>query len=147
MGLKIRIIAVVIVAFSVMNLLLCSYITHQVKALELESLRAQIDKSTYLMKNINTLPLYNVDMEALKMNMETFFDDKNMKRFAIHDSELNININLIREFPLGGTDIKKTFVIDYNGLTLGRFTVVYSTSLIEKNLLIFGQKCLGFLSS
>ncbi|WP_289023283.1 ATP-binding protein [Desulfobacter postgatei] len=143
MGLKTRIIAVVIVAFSVMNLFLCSYITHQVKTLELESLRAQIDKSTYLMKKINTLPLYNVDMDALKMNMETFFDDKNMKRFAIHDSELNINLNLIREFPLGGTDIKKSFVIDYNGLTLGSLTVVYSTSVIEKNLAKFRTKMLG----
>jgi len=32
-------------------------------------------------------------MEALKMNMETFFDDENMKSLAIHDSKINININ------------------------------------------------------
>ena len=132
MGLKTRIITFVVVALTVITLFLCFYITHQVKNFELKRLRAQIDKSVYLMRIINTLPLYNVDMEALKMNMETFFDDENMKSLAIHDSEINININYERPFPFGGTDIKRSFVIDHNGLKLGRLTVVYSTGLIEK---------------
>ncbi|NDY70661.1 histidine kinase [Desulfobacter hydrogenophilus] len=142
MGLRTRIIIFVVVAFCAVNLFLCFYITHQVKVLELKKLRVQINKSTYLMRIINTLPLYNVDRESLKMNMETFFDDENMKRLTIHDSEVNININLERQLPLGGTDIKKSFVIDYKGLKLGRLTVVYSTGLIEKKLAKFQTRML-----
>jgi signal transduction histidine kinase/HAMP domain-containing protein len=142
MGLRTRIIVFVVVAFSAVNLSLCFYITHQVKALELERLQTQIDKSAYLMRIINTLPLYNVDMESLKLNMETFFDDENMKRLSIQDSEVNININLKRQLPLGGTDIKKSFVIDYKGMILGRLTVVYSTGLIEKKLAKFQTRML-----
>jgi len=99
MGLKTRIIAFVIVAFSVMNLLLCLYITHQVKALELESLRAQIDKSTYLMKNINTLPLYNVDMEALK----------NSDKARL--THINLNDDTIEGIRVKG---KKAFSVQYH---------------------------------
>ncbi|MCW8801074.1 MAG: HAMP domain-containing protein, partial [Desulfobacter sp.] len=145
MGLKTRIITFVVLAFSVITLFLCFYITHQVKIFELKRLRAQIDKSVYLMRIINTLPLYNVDMDALKMNMETFFDDENMKSLAIHDSEINININYERPFPFGGTDIKRSFVIDHNGLKLGRLTVVYSTGLIEKKLANFRARLLWFV--
>nr|WP_319393375.1 GAF domain-containing protein [uncultured Desulfobacter sp.] len=140
MGLRTRITAFVVVSVSAVNLGVCFYITHQVKVLELERLQTQIDKSAYLMRIINTLPLYNVDLESLKMNMETFFDDENMKSLSIHDSEVNININLKRQMPLGGTDIKKSFVIDYKGLTLGRLTVVYSTGLIEKKMAGFQTK-------
>jgi HAMP domain-containing protein len=142
MGLRTRIIIFVVVAFSAVNLSLCFYITHQVKVLELERLQTQIDKSAYLMRIISTLPLYNVDMESLKLNMETFFDDENMKRLSIQDSDVNININLKRQLPPGGTDIKKSFVIDYKGLILGRLTVVYSTGLIEKKLAKFQTRML-----
>lgn len=143
MGLRTRLIIFVVVAFCAVNLFLCFYITHQVKALELKKFRTQIDKSTYLMRIITTLPLYNVDIESLKMNMETFFDDENMKRLSIHDSEVNININLERQLPLGGTDIKKSFVIDYKGLKLGRLTIVYSTGLIEEKMTKFQTRMLG----
>jgi signal transduction histidine kinase/HAMP domain-containing protein len=143
MGLRTRITVFVVVAFSAVTLGGCFYITHQVKVLELERLQTQIDKSAYLMRSINTLPLYNVDLESIKMNMETFFDDENMKSLSIHDSEVNININLKRQMPLGGTDIKKSFVIDYKGLTLGRLTVVYSTGLIEKKMAGFQTKMIA----
>nr|WP_319491540.1 ATP-binding protein [uncultured Desulfobacter sp.] len=142
MGLRTRIIVFFVVAFGIANLGLCFYITHQVKTLELEKLQTQIDKSAYLMRRVNTLPLYNVDMESLKLNMETFFDDENIKSLSIHDSEVNININLIRQLPPGGIDIKKSFVIDYKGLTLGRLTVVYSTGLIEQKLAKYQAKML-----
>jgi len=142
MGLRTRIIVFSVVAFSAVNLGLCFYITHHVKVLELERLQTQIDKSAYLMRHINTLPLYNVDLESLKMNMETFFDDENIKRLSLQDSEVNININLKRQMPVGGTDIKKSFVIDYKGLTLGRLSVVYSTGLIEKKMAGFQVKML-----
>ena len=142
MGLRTRIIVFSVAAFSAVSLLSCFYITHHLKVLELERLQTQIDKSAYLMRHINTLPLYNVDLESLKMNMETFFDDENIKRLSIQDSEVNININLKRQMPGGGTDIKKSFVIDYKGLTLGRLTVVYSTGLIEKKMAGFQAKVL-----
>ncbi|WP_020590065.1 ATP-binding protein [Desulfobacter curvatus] len=143
MGLRTRILIFVVMAFCAVSLFLYFFITHQVKVLELKKLRAQIDNSTYLMRIINTLPLYNVDMESLKMNIEAFFDDENIKRLSIHDSELNMNINLERQLPLGGVDIKKSFIIDYKGVKLGRLTVIYSTSLIEKNLAKFRARILG----
>lgn len=31
------------------------------------------------MRIINTLPLYNVNMESLEMNLETFFDNENIR--------------------------------------------------------------------
>ncbi|WP_321416347.1 ATP-binding protein [uncultured Desulfobacter sp.] len=143
MGLRTHIIVVAVLAFSAVNLFLCLFFTHQVKVHEIEKFQAQIDKSAYLMRIINTLPLYNVDMESLTKNMETFFDDENIKSLNIHDSEVNININLERQLFSGGTDIKKSFVLEYKGLKLGRLTVVYSTGLIEKKIAEFQIRMLG----
>jgi len=132
MGLRSRIITVVVGASSIISLFLCFYITEQVRTLELASLRTKINKAAFVMRLVNTRPLYNVDLETLKVNMETFFDDENMKSIAILDSDIDINIHLQREFEPGGVDINKNFYIYYNGLKLGKISVVYSTSLIEK---------------
>ncbi|MCG8619599.1 MAG: HAMP domain-containing protein, partial [Desulfobacterales bacterium] len=144
MGLRSRIITVVVVACSIINLFLCFYITEQVRKLELASLRTKIDKAAYVMRLVNTRPLYNVDLETLRVNMETFFDDENMKSIAILESDIDINIHLEREFEPGGMDIHKNFYIYYNGLKLGKISVVYSTSLIEKKLAGFRTKMLWF---
>ncbi|MCG8636372.1 MAG: ATP-binding protein [Desulfobacterales bacterium] len=147
MGLRSRIITVVVVACSIISLFLCFYITEQVRKLELASLRTKIDKAAYVMRLVNTRPLYNVDLETLKVNMETFFDDENMKSIAILESDIDINIHLKREFDPGGMDIHKNFYIYYNGLKLGKISVVYSTSLIEKKLSGFRTKMLWFTFS
>ncbi len=147
MGLRSRIITVVVVASSIISLFLCFYITEQVRTLELASLRTKIDKAAYVMRLVNTRPLYNVDLETLKVNMETFFDDENMKSIAILESDIDIDIHLKREFEPGGMDINKDFYIYYNGLKLGKISVVYSTSLIEKKLAGFRTKMLGFTFS
>ena len=144
MGLRSRIITVVLVACSIISLFLCFYITDQVRKLELASLRTKIDKAAYVMRLVNTRPLYNVDLETLKVNMETFFDDENMKSISILESDIDINIHLEREFEPGGTDIHKSFYIYYNGLKLGKINVVYSTSLIEKKLAGFRTKMIWF---
>ncbi len=144
MGLRSRIITVVVFACSIISLFLCFYITQQVRTLELASLRAKIDKAAYVMRLVNTRPLYNVDLETLRVNMETFFDDENMKSISILESDIDINIHLKREFEPGGIDIHKKFYIYYNGLKLGKMSVVYSTSLIEKELAGFRAKMLWF---
>ena len=147
MGLRSRIITVVVVACSIISLFLCFYITEQVRKLELASLRTKIDKAAYVMRLVNTRPLYNVDLETLKVNMETFFDDENMKSISIEESDIDINIHLEREFAPGGMDIHKSFFIYYNGLKLGKINVVYSTSLIEKKLAGFRTKMIWFTFS
>ena len=144
MGLRSRIITAVLVACSIISLFLCFYITEQVRKLELSSLRTKIDKAAYVMRLVNTRPLYNVDLETLKVNMETFFDDENMKSISILESDIDINIHLEREFEPGGTDIHKSFYIYYNGLKLGKINVLYSTSLIEKKLAGFRTKMIWF---
>ena len=147
MGLRSRIIIIVVVASSIISLFLCFYITEQVRKLELSSLRTKIDKAAYVMRLVNTRPLYNVDLETLKVNMKTFFDDENMKRISIEASDIDINIHLEREFAPGGMDIHKRFYINYNGLKLGKINVVYSTSLIEKKLAGFRDKMIWFTFS
>ncbi|WP_022664072.1 ATP-binding protein [Desulfospira joergensenii] len=144
MGLRSRIIAVVVFACTVINLFLCFYFTEQISKLELKSLRTKIDKAAYMMKLVNARPLYNVDKETLKFNMETFFDDENMKSIAVAESDIGIDIRLERELGPGGMDIEKSFYIYYKGLKLGKMLVVYSTSLIEKKMTQFRMQMLLF---
>lgn len=144
MGLRSRIIVVVVLVCSIINLFLCFYFTAQIRGLELDSLNEKIDKAAYMMKLVNARPLYNVDRETLRINMETFFDDENMKSIAIKESDIEIDIRLQREFDPGGEDIVKRFYIAYKGLKLGKMEVVYTTILIERKLARFRNQMLMF---
>lgn len=142
MGLRARIIAVVVFACSIINLFLCFYITEQIRTLELQSLREKIDKAAYMMRLVNARPLYNVDKETLKVNLETFFDDPNMKSILVQEADIDLDLHLEREFEVDGMDIQKIFSIYHKGLKLGKMKVVYSTSLIEKKLAGFRSQML-----
>jgi signal transduction histidine kinase/HAMP domain-containing protein len=144
MGLRTRIIIVVVLASSIINLFLCFYFIAQIRDLELKTLRDKIDKTTHMMKLVNARPIYNVDKETLKINMETFFDDENMKHISIDEADSGINITFERKFESSAEDIEKSFYIFYKGMNLGKMKVVYSTSLIEKKLTEFRTQMLFF---
>ncbi len=144
MGLRSRILMAVVCATSLISLFLCFYITEQVRTLELQSLLIRVDKAAYMMRLVNASPLYNVDKETLKINMETFFDDENMKSISIQETDIDFDMFLEREFEPNGMDILKEFYIYHKGLKLGKMRVVYSTSLIEKKLEGFRTQMLYF---
>lgn len=144
MGLKSRIITIVVFASSIINLFLCFYITEQIKTLEFQSLRTKIDKAAYMMRLVNARPLYNVDKETLRVNLETFFDDQNMKSILVQESGVDLDLHLSREFESKGLEIQKDFYIYHKDLKLGKMKVVYSTSLIEKKLAGFRNQMLYF---
>lgn len=145
MRLRTRIIIAVVIASSIINLFLCFYFTERLRRAEMESLSKRIEKSAYMMKLVNARPLYNVDKEALRVNMETFFDDENMKSISLQEFDIDINIVFERSFDSKkGREIQKDFFIYYKGLKLGKMEVVYSTSLIEEQLLKFRNQMLMF---
>ncbi len=145
MRLRTRIIIAVVIACSIINLFLCFYFTERLRSEELENLNKRIEKLSFMMKLVNARPLYNVDKETLRVNMETFFDDDNMKRISLQEFDIDINILLEREFnTTKGIDINKSFYIYYKGLKLGKMDVVYSTSLIEEKLTTFRTQMLSF---
>ena len=144
MGVRGRIIIVVILACSVINLFLCFYFIAQIRDLELKALTEKIEKAAHMMRLVNARPLYNVDKETLKINMAVFFDDAAMKHISIHDPETDTDIQLTREFVPGAMDIEKNFYITHQGLKLGKMRVVYSTSLLEKKLAKFRTQMLFF---
>lgn len=149
MRLRTRIIIAVVIACSIINLFICFYFTEQLRNTELENLNKRIEKSAYMMKLVNARPLYNVDKETLRVNMETFFDDENMKLISLQEFDIDINIRLERQVESNhqGIDIQKQFYIYHKGLKLGKMNVVYSTSLIEKKLTTFRNRMLSFTFS
>ena len=85
------------------------------------------------MQLVNARPLYNVDRETLRINMETFFEDEDMRKVTLHEPDTDIHIELSRDFKnKNGIKIEKRFRINYKGLMLGEMGVVYTTALIEE---------------
>ena len=145
MRLRTRIIISVVIACSIINLFLCFYFTEKIKSSELVNLKQRIEKSIYMMTLVNARPLYNVDKETLRVNMETFFEDENMKSIALSEKDIDIDIRLEREFATKrGIDIEKKFDIYYQNLKLGSMMVVYSTGRIEETLTGFRNQMLSF---
>jgi len=143
--LRTRIVISVVMACSIINLFLCFYFTEKIKRSELANLYQRIEKSVSMMALVNSRPLYNVDKETLRVNMETFFEDENMKRISLSEKSIDIDIRLEREFTTKrGLDIEKRFDIYYQGLKLGSMVVVYSTGRIEETLTGFRNQMLSF---
>ncbi|OGR15433.1 MAG: hypothetical protein A2097_02185 [Desulfobacula sp. GWF2_41_7] len=145
MKLRTRIIISVVIACSIINLFLCFYFTGKIKSAELANLYQRIEKSASMMMLVNSRPLYNVDKETLRVNMETFFEDENMKCISLFEKGIGIDIRLEREFATKrGVDIEKRFDIYYQGLKLGTMVVVYFTGRIEETLVGFRNQMLSF---
>ncbi len=143
MKLRTQIIISVVTASTIVNLFLCFYFTDQIRQSEFTSLDERIKKSVYMMKLVNATPVYNVDKETIRMNLETFFEDENMKSIAFHEYDINLQFERSFENPKG-KDIKTSFNVFHKGLKLGKMDVVYSTSLIEEKLDIFKRQILAF---
>jgi len=144
LGLRTRIIIAVVIACSIINLFLCFYFTEQIRKSELESLNARIDKAAYMMRLVNARPLYNVDKETLRVNLETFFDDENMKSILLKEADIDVNLQFTRDITQKGQDISKGFYIYHKGMRLGKMEIVYSTYLIEEKLTRFRNQMLSF---
>ncbi|MFA5902781.1 MAG: ATP-binding protein [Desulfobacula sp.] len=145
MRLRTRIIISVVIACSIINLFLCFYFTEKIKNSELVNLYHRIEKSIYMMTLVNARPLYNVDKETLRVNMETFFEDENMKSISLTEKNIDIDIRLERDFETNrGVAIEKKFDIYYQGQKLGSMVIVYSTGRIEETLIGFRNQMLSF---
>ncbi len=132
-------------ACSIINLFLCFYFTEKIKSFELVDLNQRIEESIYMMTLVNARPLYNVDKETLRVNMETFFKDENMKHISLTEKDIDIDISLEREFATKkGVDIERKFDIYYQGQKLGNMMVIYSTGRIEETLAGFRNQILSF---
>ncbi len=145
MKLRTRIIIAVVIASSIINLFLGFYFTEQIKDSELERLRSKIEEAASMMQLVNARPLYNVDKETLRVNMQTFFNDENMKSISLQEPDIDIDIKFERQFgPSSGIDIQKSLDIYYKGLKIGKMIVVYSSSLIEQKVEKFRNQILSF---
>nr|NJM03011.1 GAF domain-containing protein [Desulfobacula sp.] len=145
MKLRTKIIISVVMACSIINFFLCFYFTEKIKTLELANLYQRIEKSVSMMALVNSRPLYNVDKETLRANMEIFFEDENMKRISLSEKGIDVDIRLEREFTAKrGVDIEKRVDIHHQGLRLGSMTAVYSTGRIEETLGRFRIQMLSF---
>lgn len=148
MRLRTRIIIAVVIACSIINLFLCYYFTDKIRKSELSSLISRIDKSSKMMQLVNARPLYNVDKETLKVNLETFFADENIRSISLIESDVDIRIVLERPIdPFMGEDIIREFFITFNNVKLGKMNVIYSTYIIERKLSNFRNQMLLFTFS
>ncbi|THB75868.1 MAG: HAMP domain-containing protein [Desulfobacteraceae bacterium] len=143
MSLKTRIIIAVVLASCIINVFLSFYFTEKIKDTELESLSHRIEEACSIMQLVNARPLYNVDKEALKVNLETFFADENMKRIVLEEADIEMKLELSRDIGKSrGMDITRTFSLTFNEIELGHMTVVYSTYLIEQKIAEFRNQIL-----
>lgn len=145
MSLKTRIIIAVLIASCIINLFLSFYFTEQIKKSELQSLNNRIDEACIMMQLVNARPLYNVDKEALKVNLKTFFADENMKSIRLSEDDIEMQLELHRDIPTKhGIEIIRSFFLKFEDIQLGQMTVVYSTYLIEEKIIKFRNQMLWF---
>ena len=146
MKLRTKITLSVLLITGIINIAFSVFIILQRRHTELRKMTHEIALSKLLLKNVCTIPLYELDNEKLAIIMEAFLDNTSANSISINSEEGVIK--LLRSKITEKSDkniITKTFSIKHEGENIGTITVNYSTSRIISDLKKFTFLTIGYL--
>ena len=138
MKLRTKITLSVLLITGIIDIAFSAFVILQRRHSELKDMRQEFALSKLLLKNVCTLPLYELDKEKLEIIMEAFLDNTDATAIKINSEEGTIKLHLLKnpDKSIKNT-ITKSFSIFFEGEDLGTITVNYSTSKIYSLLTNF----------
>lgn len=134
MKLKTKIIFSVIIIFLLIDFCFTYIFVNNTRHNLLDKLNTKIENTTSLINQVNSAPLYDIDINSLENNLKSFLNDEDIQ--AIKLEELNGSISLsVGNFNIDKKHIiKKDSTIEYNDEVIGNITTYYSTKKIDDNM-------------
>jgi signal transduction histidine kinase/HAMP domain-containing protein len=134
MKLKTKIIFSVIIIFLLIDFFFTYVFVNNTRQNLLDKLNTKIENTTTLINQVNSAPLYDIDIKSLENNLKSFLNDEDIQ--AIMLKELNGSISLeVGNFNIDKNQmIKKYSTITYNEEIIGNITTYYSTKKIDDNM-------------
>lgn len=131
------IISLTLLITTILTVFLTYYLVDMERQQTIADLQTTINRNNQLLKLVNLNPLYNLDQKSLKMNLDSFFIDKNMTRIELteYDGEIHlVRTRTPREHTANTELIHSKVVLYMDEMMLGEITTTYSTASIEKTL-------------
>jgi len=146
---KIALTIAIIVIFFIF--LLSIYVIKEEKEEEINRLNNKINRISQLLKHTSIEPLWDIDIQKLKLNLNSIFvDEPEILAIDFFDvtGEIKLKLNKDSKFEIGKS-INKTIIIKKEGLKLGEATITYTTAMLERKLneskIVFTCLILGLL--
>ncbi|MGM0509131.1 MAG: methyl-accepting chemotaxis protein [Fusobacteriota bacterium] len=119
----------IVIAF----LIFSSYLIIQQKEMEKSEYDQKINKVSQLISITNTYNLYNMDTEAIRKNLETFYLDKDIIRIELSNQDLGTKITLDTKEKIGELKIK-TIPVYYKDQKLGDIKLTFTDYYYDKKI-------------
>ena len=146
MKLRTKITISVLLITGIINIAFSVFVILQRRHTEFNEMTREIALSKLLLKNVCTIPLYELDKEKLEIIMEAFLKNTTASSISINSEEGVIK--LLRSKRIEKSDeniITKSFSIKHEGENIGTITVNYSTAKIILDLKKFTFLTIGYL--
>lgn len=138
------IISITLLVTAILTFFLTYYLVDVERQDALADLENTITRNDNLLKLVNLAPLYNLDRRNLEVNLDSFFTDQNMIEITLEEYDGDIHISLTKEDIPGSEYIYSKVILIKGDIELGEIRTIYSTSIIEQNLVGARNKHLFF---
>lgn len=134
MKLKTKIISAVVLLYILVNILFAFLYISDMKSKSMKKLNKKIDTVSMLLDQVNSSPLYEIDIIKIKKNLNAFLNDPEIISISLKEYEGNIVINV------GASTLDKNELIEvvssikYANELMGEVTTVYSKKIIEEEI-------------
>ncbi|MCP4691098.1 MAG: response regulator [Desulfobacterales bacterium] len=141
MGIRAKILLAVIFISGVLNIMFSFYFIESEKNEAIGRLENKIAQTNKLLNSVNARALYDFDVDMLRNNLESFFEDPDIVRIHLKEFDGEIEINLEKEVEdARGKRIATRTDITHENIKIGEIKSVYTTSLIEDRLYRFRNR-------
>lgn len=134
MNIRTKLIGIIVIWLTFAGIIFSIFFINNQKKNELTRLNDKINTTNLLLNQVNTRPLYDLGIDELKINLESFLKDPEL--ISITLTEYNGNINLHFESPKveAAKLIEDKTILTYNNQKIGEINTTFSTHLIDKKI-------------
>ncbi len=146
MKIKTKLIGGIIIWVIIANIFFLIIFIQNQKNDELSELQEKIKKTSILLNQVNSGPLYDLDVKKLQTNLQSFLKDPELVSISLIEYNGSINLNYESTGLKFGKNIKDKTILIHNTRKIGEISTIYSTYVIKNKINKFIIHILQFVS-
>ncbi|MCP4023229.1 MAG: response regulator [Desulfobacteraceae bacterium] len=100
-----------------------------------QSFNNEILYTNSLIKQVNTIPMFNLNMEEIQKNIQAFLNNPHIVTIKVREINNTFVLNFDKEdYPQHSNTVIRQVDLDFDQMVLGEITIAYSTYEIDQNI-------------
>ncbi len=134
MKIKTKLIGGIIIWVIIANIFFLIIFIQNQKNVELSELQEKIKKTSILLNQVNSGPLYDLDVKKLQTNLQSFLKDPELVSISLIEYNGSINLHYESTDLKFEKNIKDKTILIHNAHEIGEINTIYSTYVIQKKI-------------